>query len=180
MQSRHTPCLGPVIWQAFYSSAQTVSLTGTFIFHTTPEAQPHTFPPSPWWNLYLTDKKLVWRILRILNLFKTHFRLRVNSPCLRPWHSFLVSLWSRSFFLRWITADPSPWGKFTPPAKQQCGETLGDLEPVYDLLLITSEFTFQRLWHRQACGVFAKRVVFLTVNHRGPLPLKNFTPPMKQ
>ena len=24
----------------------------------------------------------------------------------------------RSFFLRWITADPSPWGNFTPPAKQ--------------------------------------------------------------
>ena len=21
------------------------------------------------------------------------------------------------FFLRWITADPSPWGNFTPPTK---------------------------------------------------------------
>ena len=26
-----------------------------------------------------------------------------------------MSSWSRSFFLRWITADPSPWGNFTPP-----------------------------------------------------------------
>ena len=30
----------------------------------------------------------------------------------------LPSLWSRSFFLRWITADPSPWGNFTPPTTQ--------------------------------------------------------------
>ena len=42
------------------------------------------------------------------------------------------------FFLRWITADPSPWGNFTPPTKQ-CGETLGDLEPVYDLFTIMGE-----------------------------------------
>ena len=34
--------------------------------------------------------------------------------------SFFLSFFffSRSFFLRWITADPSPWGNFTPPAKQ--------------------------------------------------------------
>ena len=31
----------------------------------------------------------------------------------------IMSSWSRSFFLRWITADPSPWGNFTPPTKQQ-------------------------------------------------------------
>ena len=24
---------------------------------------------------------------------------------------------SGPFFLRWITADPSPWGNFTPPTK---------------------------------------------------------------
>ena len=34
-------------------------------------------------------------------------------------HFFVFSFFfSRSFFLRWITADPSPWGNFTPPAKQ--------------------------------------------------------------
>ena len=43
------------------------------------------------------------------------------------------------FFLRWITADPSPWGNFTPPTKHYCGETLGDLEPVYDLFTIMGE-----------------------------------------
>ena len=91
----------------------------------------------------------------ILSLFTTCFRLQVNSwACLRPvsdyrWiriarscdtDMFVASLWSRSFFLRWITADPSPWRNFTPPTKYERGETLGDLEPVYDLFSITSEF----------------------------------------
>ena len=112
--------------------------------------------------------------------------------------------------------------------KYECGETLGDLEPVYDLSPITSEFTLPKAviqtcclcvtsrfsygespWtpplegtslHRrnksverpwgilslltitneftlqeavtQTSGVFVKQVVFLTVNHRGPLPLR--------
>ena len=30
----------------------------------------------------------------------------------------------------------------------------------------------QRLWHRHDCDVFAELAVFLTVNHRGPLPLR--------
>ena len=29
---------------------------------------------------------------------------------------------------------------YTPPMKYECGESLGDLEPVYDLFPITSEF----------------------------------------
>ena len=28
--------------------------------------------------------------------------------------------------------DSSPWGNFTPQVKQWCGETLGDLQPVYN------------------------------------------------
>ena len=119
--------------------------------------------------------------------------------------------------------------------KQQCGETLGDLEPVYDLFTITSEITARGCdtdkWHlckagrfsydesprtpplegtslhrrnnsverpwgilslfmtclrpvhktseftlpqavTQTIGIFVKQVVFLTVNHRGPLPLR--------
>ena len=87
----------------------------------------------------------------------------------------VASLWRRSFFLQCITADPSPWGNFTPPTKQWCGETLGDLEPVYDLFPITSEFTLpETVGHTYiyVCGVFVKQVIFLTVNHRGPLPLR--------
>ena len=50
-----------------------------------------------------------------------------------------------------------------------CGETLGDLEPVYDLL--TSEITRPEAV-RQTGIVFVQQVVFLTVNHRGLLPLR--------
>ena len=55
---------------------------------------------------------------------------------------------------------------------KECGETLGDLEPVYDLFTITSEFTLPEAV-TQTCGdIFVKQVVFLTVNHRGPLPVR--------
>ena len=53
--------------------------------------------------------------------------------------------------------------------KQECGETLGDLEPVYDLFTVTSEFNLPQTV-TQTSGV--NQVVFLTVNHRGPLPLR--------
>ena len=53
--------------------------------------------------------------------------------------------------------------------KQECGETLGDLEPVYDLF--PSEFILPETV-TQTCGIFVEQVVFLTVNHRGPLPLR--------
>ena len=109
----------------------------------------------------------------ILSLFTTCVRLRLNSPSQRLWwHRYVVFLWNRPFFLRWITADPSPWENFTPPTKYECGETLGDLEPVYDLCPITGEFALPELWHRHVCGINVKQVVFLTVNHRGPLPLR--------
>ena len=44
--------------------------------------------------------------------------------------------------------------------RDTCGETLGDLEPVYDLFAITSEFSLPEAV-TQTSGV--KRVVFLTV-----------------
>ncbi len=43
------------------------------------------------------------------------------------------------FFLRCITADPSPSGNFTPPTKRYCEETLGDLEPIHDLFTVMGE-----------------------------------------
>ena len=51
------------------------------------------------------------------------------------------------------------------------GETLGDLEPVYHQFTNTSEFAMAKAV-TQTSDVFVKQVVFLTVNHRGPLPLK--------
>ena len=52
-----------------------------------------------------------------------------------------------------------------------CGETLGDLEPVYDLFPIAREFALPEEVTETYDDIFAKRVVFLTVNHRGPLPV---------
>ena len=46
------------------------------------------------------------------------------------------------------------------------------LEPVYDPFPTSSEFTLPAAVMTQTCGVFVEQVVFLTVNHRGPLPLK--------
>ena len=71
------------------------------------------------------------------------------------WHLCKAGL----FFLRWITADTSPWGNFTPPTKQQCGETLGDLEPVYDLFTIASETTLPEAVS-QTSGTFVKQISF--------------------
>ena len=67
---------------------------------------------------------------------------------------------------------PLPLRDFSPPTKHECGETLGDLEPVYDLRLTTaSEFTLPEAV-TQTSDSFVKQVVLLTVNHRGPLPLR--------
>ena len=48
---------------------------------------------------------------------------------------------------------------------------MGDLEPVYDIFPITSELKVPYA-ATQTRVVFVKRVVFLTVDHRGPLPLR--------
>ena len=64
------------------------------------------------------------------------------------------------FFLRWITADPSPWGNFTPPTKQSVERPWGILS------LFVTRLRLQVKSH------FVNQIVFLTVNHRGPLPLK--------
>ena len=70
------------------------------------------------------------------NSFNTKASQRSNNTDV--WH---LCETDRYFFFLWrFTADPSPFGKFTPPTKLECGETLRDLEPVYDLFRITSEF----------------------------------------
>ena len=53
--------------------------------------------------------------------------------------------------------------------KHECGETLGDLESVFDQF--PSEFALP-VGVTLTCYVFVEQVVFLTVNHRGPLPLR--------
>ena len=55
--------------------------------------------------------------------------------------------------------------------KHECGETLGDLEPVDDLFTITSEVNLPEAV-TQTSGLFLQPANFLTVNPRGPLPLR--------
>ena len=80
--------------------------------------------PVPLRELHSTDDKRssVERPWGILSPFSTRFRLQVNSSFqglfVTQTYYYVASLWSRSFFLWWITADPSPWGNFTPPTKQ--------------------------------------------------------------
>ena len=66
--------------------------------------------------------------------------------------------------------DPSPRGNFTPPTILECGETLGDLEPVYDLAL-PEVLTNTCMWRLSETGrVFW--VFFRAANYRAPLPLR--------
>ena len=64
-----------------------------------------------------------------------------------------------------------PEKNVTPPTKY-CGESLGNLEPVYDPCSTSIEFTLPAAVMTRICGVLVEQVVFLTVNHRGPLPLR--------
>ena len=75
--------------------------------------------PLPLRELHSTDETIVWRdpggswaCLRPVYNYEW-----INSPSQRPDTDILSFLCSRLFFLRWITADPSPWGNFTPPTK---------------------------------------------------------------
>ena len=57
--------------------------------------------------------------------------------------------------------------------KYECVETLGDLEPIYDPFPTTNEFALPEAV-AQTRSVYVEHVVFLTVNHRGPLPSREF------
>ena len=69
----------------------------------------------------------------------------------------------------------TPHIKGTLPLKQDCGETgvgRGTLELAYDLFPITGEFALPEAVTQTCMCHLVKQVVFLTVNHRGPLPLR--------
>ena len=50
--------------------------------------------------------------------------------------------------------------------------TLGNLLPVYDPFPTSGEFILPTAVMTQTCSVLVGQVVFLMVNHRGPLPLR--------
>ena len=84
------------------------------------------------------------------------------------WH--LLKQVFLSFFYGQSARTPPPSGNFTHSTKQERGETVVELELVYQFT-ITSESTLPEVV-TQIRSVFVEQVVFLTVNHRGPLPLK--------
>ena len=90
-----------------------------------------SYSESPWtspieWTSLHRRTYSVERPWGILSLFTTCIQLQIHPA--RDWHRhnvsssffsfFFLFFFSRSFFLQWITADPSPWGNFTPPTKQ--------------------------------------------------------------
>ena len=81
-------------------------------------------------------------------------------PTPHPWHSnirHLLYIFVKQAIFRTVShRGPLPLRDFSPPTKHECGETLGDLEPVYDLRLTTaSEFTLPETvtCNRQPGGV---------------------------
>ena len=80
--------------------------------------------PLEWTSLVPTKRPTVtktpggyiWCLCHYQPLIKGEFTL--SEAVVTQTYMYVASLWSRSFFLRWITADPSPWGNFTPPTKQ--------------------------------------------------------------
>ena len=97
-----------------------------------------------------------------------------------------LTLWSRSFFLRWITADPSPFGNFTPPTTinlvwREPGGSWSCLWPVSDYEWIhpsrccdTDIYMYAESWWSRS---FFK-LFFLRWITADPSPLGNITPPM--
>ena len=102
-----------------------------------------------------------------------------NSTSKTQPYRYVASLWRIFFFFYGESAlpllpPPHPITRrhFTLPTKQESLESLGILEPFYNPFLASSEFTLPAVVMIQTCGVFVEQVVFLTVNHHGPLPLK--------
>ena len=68
-----------------------------------------------------------------------------------------------------MTADPSPEENFTPPTNRDCEQILGNHDCLH--FFSTIVFTLPQDVGEKS-GVFVEQVVFLTVDHRGPLPLR--------
>ena len=120
--------------------------------------------PLPLRELHSTDETIVWRdpggswacLPLVYDYMWNH--TAIDYDVVKQVFSIFVVVDSGS--PRTLTPDG------TSPTKQWCGETLGDLEPVYDY---TWNHPGQAV--TQTNDTFVKQVVFLTVNHRGPLPL---------
>ena len=98
----------------------------------------------------------------------TQKRIRVNSLCQNLWHRYVVSLWKHVVFLTVNHRGPLPLREL-----HSTDETLVWRDPggSWACLRPVSDYELIRL-ARHVCGITVKQVVFITANHRGPLPLR--------
>ena len=106
-----------------------------------------------------------------LKLF-TFLRLRVNSLLLGAVKQ-TCSIFEEQVGFSYGESPRAPplEGTSLHRRNKERGETLGDLEPVSDLSTVKSEFTLEEAVTQT---YIVERVVFLTVNHRGPLSSREF------
>ena len=137
--------------------------------------------PLPLRELHSTDEILVWRdpggswaCLQSVPNYKW-----INSPCQRLWHRHNASFFlffpffQQVVFLTVNHHGPLPFRELHSTDEtivwRDPGGSWACLRPVYSYEWINSPS--QRLRHRHSV-VFVQQVVFLTVNHRGHLPLR--------
>ena len=105
----------------------------------------------------------------------------MNSPFQRLWHRriYVCGIFLKQVvFLTVYHRGPLPFRELhsTDDNRYSVERPWGILSLFYNLFRLRVNSPFQRLWHRHThvCGIFVKQVVFLTVYHRGPLPLREF------
>ena len=101
-------------WQT-YICMRCLCETGRFSYGESPRT-----PPLEGTSLHRRNNSVErpWGILSLFTTCSDYVSVFPESVGDTDIYMYVMSLWSRSFFLRWITADPSPWGNFTPPTKQ--------------------------------------------------------------
>ena len=114
-------CLRPVYNYVWIHPSTVICVCGMFVKQVIFLTVNHR-GPLPFRELHSTDETIVWRdpggswvCLRPISDYKW---IHPSRGCRWHRHIDVVFLWSRSFFLRWITVDPSLLGNFTPPTKQ--------------------------------------------------------------
>ena len=71
---------------------------------------------------------------------------------------------------------PNTWRNFSSPTKQECGESLGNLDVVYHPFPTSNKFSLPAAVMTQTCSVFVDQVfIYLLFFLKGELP---WTPPL--
>ena len=122
-------------------------------------------PPLEGTSLHRRNKSVErpWGILSLFTTCSDYEWIHLSRGCDTDIYIYMyvASLWSRSFFLRWITADPSPLGNFTPPMTidlvwRDPGGSWACLRPVSNYEWIhLSTYLCVCVWHPSEAGSFS-------------------------